>query len=495
MTPATCRTVRSHAARAALWLLLALLQEGPALADDEPLLRNGALTAWTDGRPLGWQVSIGAKSREGPVSTLRARPGGGLLLAGDAKTGTWQYVSQRVALQPGDHVRLDFEAGVSGRRQDPGQFQSCYVGLAYEDARGQRLGMQIQDLRGGLEKCTLFARVAEGAAHTEVAIFLSMTGALEVRSVALRRLAAEESYEVLVQDMDRHYSFFAAFGLDWKALADAHREQAKKATTPQAFADALRPLLAALEDPHVFLEMPNGQRIPTFTEQPGRNVNYAVTARSLTDIDQIGRTAFAGRTKRGGFGFLAVASLQQPDSEFERIEAALRGLLDAPALIVDLRGNVGGSELRARKLASYLAERRTLYARSRIRGGAAHDNLIDAGARYLEPHAKTLYGGPVACLVGPSCMSSGEGFALMMRALPQVVLVGQPTRGASGNPKPVHLPNGVTVHYSRWISLLPDGTPVERQGVPPDIVVTHELAGDPTLEAAIAELERRLARR
>jgi hypothetical protein len=488
----------SHASGRILAIVLLLVVAAlaaPAAGGEEPLLRNGTLKAWKDGKPVGWDVSIGAKNREGPPSTLRARPGGGLALEGGATTGTWRYVSQRVALEPGDFARLDFEAGVEGRRRDPGQYQSCYVGLVYKDARGRRLGMAIHALHGGVEPGTVFVRVPLAAAHVEVAIFLSMTGVLEVRSVSLRRLGVDDSYSVLTEDMDRHYSFFAAHEIDWDALCRKHLLNAVAAEGAESFVEDVMPLLAALEDPHVFFEMPDGRRIPTVTKQPTPNVNYPVTARSLTDIRQIGRTAFAGRTKRGGYGFLAVASLQQSDGEFERIDEALRGLFDAPALILDLRGNVGGSEFRAQRLASYLAKARTLYARSKIRSGKAHDALVDAGARHVVPHPSIRYGGPVACLVGPVCISSGEGFAMMMKALPNVVVLGQPTRGASGNPQPVHLPNGVTVHYSRWQSFMPDGTMIERRGVPPDIVVKQKGEGDPTLEAAIEELERRVKAR
>ena len=59
-------------------------------------------------------------------------------------------------------------------------------------------------------------------------------------------------------------------------------------------------------------------------------------------------------------------------------------------------------------------------------------------------------------------MSSGEGFVKMLKALPNVTTVGQPTRGSSGNPKPFKLPAvDVTVTYSRWVDLLPDGSPVQ----------------------------------
>ena len=79
----------------------------------------------------------------------------------------------------------------------------------------------------------------------------------------------------------------------------------------------------------------------------------------------------------------------------------------------------------------------------------------------------------------------------MMKCFPHVTMIGQNTRGASGNPAPITLPNGVDVWYSRWMSLLPDGTPIEDVGIEPDIRVKHEGKGDPTFERAIEHLKKK----
>ena len=77
----------------------------------------------------------------------------------------------------------------------------------------------------------------------------------------------------------------------------------------------------------------------------------------------------------------------------------------------------------------------------------------------------------------------------MFAALPNVTLIGKPTRGSSGNPQPVALPNGVDVWFSRWMALTSDGIPIEDNGVQPDIEIGHG-DGDPTFEKAVQELLR-----
>ena len=73
--------------------------------------------------------------------------------------------------------------------------------------------------------------------------------------------------------------------------------------------------------------------------------------------------------------------------------------------------------------------------------------------------------------------------------IPGVTLLGSATRGSSGNPQPVDLPNGVTVHFSRWVDELPDGTPLEGRGVPPDREVPFDSTRDRPLEEAIRLLD------
>jgi C-terminal processing protease CtpA/Prc len=100
----------------------------------------------------------------------------------------------------------------------------------------------------------------------------------------------------------------------------------------------------------------------------------------------------------------------------------------------------------------------------------------------------------VVCLLGPGCVSSGEGFAKMMSALPHVTTVGLPTRGSSGNPGQVEVGDtGVVVYFSQWVDLMPNGVPFEGKGIPPKIRVDRAAAeykdADPTLAKGLEVLQ------
>ena len=75
--------------------------------------------------------------------------------------------------------------------------------------------------------------------------------------------------------------------------------------------------------------------------------------------------------------------------------------------------------------------------------------------------------------------------------------VGLATRGSSGNPRSFKLPGvAVEVMYSRWVDMMPDGTPIEGRGVRPEIEVNlaqpaYEDA-DPTWARAVALLRAKV---
>ncbi|OQY05640.1 MAG: hypothetical protein B6I25_05290 [Planctomycetales bacterium 4572_13] len=82
----------------------------------------------------------------------------------------------------------------------------------------------------------------------------------------------------------------------------------------------------------------------------------------------------------------------------------------------------------------------------------------------------------------------------MMKQVSGCKIVGEPTQGSSGNPKPHDLGNRVTVYLPSWKALLPDGICFEGKGIRPDILVKVQsnqiTTKDPVIEAALKELKR-----
>lgn len=462
-------------------------EPSPAGSGDN-LLANGDLRDWTEAGPVGWSVSVGARTGTGSPSLVKKLPERGLYLQGTAATQVWHAVAQEVPATSGSFFRLTYEARSKDVRREGRQFDNCYVALAFHDAAGKLLARQYTPIEAPQWQADgLGMRAPENSATAAVSLFLSKSGLLGVRDLRLTNLEPGDSFDLLVAELGRHYSFFALKKIDWPTLAANYRAPAEAAGSAEEFIAAVRPLLGELNDPHVWLVDPRGRRVDVSKASYRGNFDFQAVVRQLRDVKQIGRIGFIGRTP-AGFGYVAVGSLSGDAGTFGQFEQAFRQLLDAPGLLVDLRANSGGDERRGRSLAGWLTAKPVVYALSRFRSGPEPDALTPPRDRVLEPSGEQVFAEPVVCLIGPGCISSGEGMALMLKAIPGVQLVGQPTRGASGNPAPLELPNGVTVFFSRWLSLEPDGTPIEGRGVEPNVRVDHRGDGDPTYDRAVEVL-------
>ena len=100
---------------------------------------------------------------------------------------------------------------------------------------------------------------------------------------------------------------------------------------------------------------------------------------------------------------------------------------------------------------------------------------------------------PVVVLTNRVTYSAGNFFTAMMKAIPDVTIMGDTTGGGGGVPLGWELPNGWFFNFSNSITSLPDGFIIE-DGIEPDINVqisdSDLVAGkDTILEEAIKLLK------
>jgi C-terminal processing protease CtpA/Prc len=158
-------------------------------------------------------------------------------------------------------------------------------------------------------------------------------------------------------------------------------------------------------------------------------------------------------------------------------------------LIIDVRPNSGGNEMRAREVAAYFVSKPTAYGRHVTRSKGKDGPVQE---RILQPDKSgVLHPGPCVVLMGPANISSCESFLLMMRTA-GCKLIGAKSSGSSGNPKPHDLGNGLSVMIPSWRDMSLEGESLEGVGVKPDIVVEAKpgdfSAADPVLTKALEYL-------
>lgn len=109
---------------------------------------------------------------------------------------------------------------------------------------------------------------------------------------------------------------------------------------------------------------------------------------------------------------------------------------------------------------------------------------------WVEPQGQTLFTGPIVLLTCDSVFSGGEVFALAIRQLPQVTIIGDRTNGIFSYQLENFLPNGWEYRLSYQVYYTADMICYEAIGVPVDIVRINkrsdiEIGTDPLIVCAL----------
>lgn len=216
---------------------------------------------------------------------------------------------------------------------------------------------------------------------------------------------------------------------------------------------------------------------------PGAEIDYRV----LATHDKAGET----------FQWLAddVAYLKLSTIRQAGVLGIREALQRARGLVVDIRNYP--SEFVTFTLGGHFVREQTPFARF------TSPDLANPGAfslngpislQPLSPH----FGGPIAILVDEATVSQAEYTTMALRASPRAFVVGSTTQGADGNVTTLPLPGGLASRFSGLGVFYPDGSPTQRIGIVPDVVVAPTIEGirlgrDEVLEAALRELATRAA--
>jgi len=165
-----------------------------------------------------------------------------------------------------------------------------------------------------------------------------------------------------------------------------------------------------------------------------------------------------------------------------RIQAAMESFKDAGGIIIDLRGNGGGDDSVALKIANQLVDKETQLMITKTRKG---DDLY-----YKAKPAKNPFLGRVAIIVDETSGSASEQIAAGLQEAKRAFVVGKTTKGADLDSTSVELPINALLLYPYGQPRTPKGIVIEGRGVIPDreVNLTRKdlLAGrDAQLEAAI----------
>lgn len=173
----------------------------------------------------------------------------------------------------------------------------------------------------------------------------------------------------------------------------------------------------------------------------------------------------------------------------QAIASAVDSLRGADAIVLDLRGNLGGFGLMSAGIAGHFTDTSltlgTMLQRGGVQNYVINPQRVNPSNQRVKPYA-----GPLAIVVDELSISTTEIFAAGMQALGRARIFGVQTAGQALPSVAEELPNGDVLYHAVANFLSPTGAPIEGGGVRPDVEVPLSRAAllsgrDPALDAAI----------
>jgi carboxyl-terminal processing protease len=159
-----------------------------------------------------------------------------------------------------------------------------------------------------------------------------------------------------------------------------------------------------------------------------------------------------------------------------RAIAAVEELLDMPGLVIDLRGNPGGSVHAVNQLLGKFFATRTELGQATTRTGQPISMFMGAveiiKLKRTVDGDRNAYKGPVVILVNAQSASGSELFAGTLQAAGRAVVAGEPSCGCLlGFLGYARIPGGGELAYSEVGFVMSNGKRIEGEGVIPDFPV------------------------
>lgn len=293
-------------------------------------------------------------------------------------------------------------------------------------------------------------------------------------------------FEELWQTVDRRYALFPVKDVNWAEVHDLYARRISDDLDDQQLFGELSGMLDLLKDGHVTLTW--GDRKSTYDAfytayPPNFNWSNIVHNYLPSDYRKTGPIVYA---IANDVGYLYYGSFRDNVTR-QQLDTIFDFLKSTKGLIVDVRGNLGGSEQNVDYLYERFSSARSLLKYEQRRLGARHDDFSKPEATYSTDFSGA-YTSPVCVLANRSSFSASNDFVLYMKQRQNTRLVGDSTGGGGGIPANYLLANGWKLQYTATMTLSPARQSIE-SGFAPDVFVNislleDELGHDPILEKA-----------
>jgi carboxyl-terminal processing protease len=328
----------------------------------------------------------------------------------------------------------------------------------------------------------------------------------------------ERNFEHLWKTFHNRYPFFELRNVYWKRQYETYKPKITRETSDQELFEIFCQMLDPLNDGHIELKAKaSGDRKKRyFNPEPKPRFWQEFTKRQIkrlfkTTNKTLVANGFGQPTetqawmlhycRSRAFGYIRILELEGVKKR--RLTAALdeisRDFKDFDGVVIDIRDNPGGDDSTAIAIINRFCDRRRVAFHRKTKTGSGEDDFTPLKTWHIEPQGDAQFIGPIVLLTCDSVFSGGEVFALAMRQLPHVTIIGDHTNGIFSYQLEKKLPNGWCYRLSYQKYLSADMVCYEGKGVPVDIQLLNTKANikdsiDPLVTRALEEMNSKNAR-
>lgn len=259
------------------------------------------------------------------------------------------------------------------------------------------------------------------------------------------------NFEALWQIIDQRYCYFdykeKAIGLDWNLIHSKYESRLNPKMSRMQLFQVLCEMLSELQDGHVNLygSADIGRNWSWHEDYP-QNLDHEVREGYLgKDYRIAGGLKY--RILEDNIGYVLYESFSHGVGE-GNLDDVMYYLRLCDGLILDLRGNSGGTLTYAERLSERFTNEPLLVGYTSHKTGRGHNDFSEPQPEYIHPSKGVRWQKPAIVLTNRECYSATNTFVRNIKECPLVTVLGDRTGGGGGLPFSSELPAGWAVRFS-----------------------------------------------
>lgn len=323
-----------------------------------------------------------------------------------------------------------------------------------------------------------------------------------------------KNFDVFWNTFNNRYPFFKLRNVDWDAQYKKYRPLVSGKTSDAELFDILCSMVEPLDDGHVEIEArigTSGEKKVFTAEKPTR-FNAIFDEKAAEKLFEVSKKTLVEHgfsppkktkawmltyARAQTLGYIRILELE--DVKKKKLKNALDKIAEdfdkLDGFIVDIRDCPGGEDDIAIRIINRFCDQKRIAFHRRTKIGPGEDDFKPRKTYYLEPQGDRQFTGPIVLITNNSVFSGGEAFALAIRELPHVTIVGDRTNGIFSYTYDQTLPNDWDYCLSYQVYYSADMECFEGKGIPVDVEILNSACDlktgvDPVIVTALDVLRK-----